>query len=85
VLTPTQHELRNSQEPSDPLQQDRGSVTTDAENNDITLIKQAVGEGRQVYVLVNTRSEGNAPLTVQGLVESLTIFRAGCWPIFMTD
>ncbi|OQW33523.1 MAG: hypothetical protein A4E19_03800 [Nitrospira sp. SG-bin1] len=33
----------------------------------ITLIKQAVGENRQAYVLVNNRSEGNAPLTVQAL------------------
>ncbi len=33
----------------------------------VNLIKQAVGENRQTYVLVNNRSEGNAPLTIQAL------------------
>lgn len=35
------------------------------------LVRQAVSEGRQAYVLVNNRCEGNAPLTVQGLAELL--------------
>jgi hypothetical protein len=34
-----------------------------------------VGENRRAYVLVNNRSEGNAPLTVQALVNSFTNFR----------
>ncbi len=34
-------------------------------------VRQAVSEGRCAYVLVNNRSEGNAPLTVQGLAEML--------------
>jgi uncharacterized protein YecE (DUF72 family) len=37
----------------------------------VTLIKQAISENRRAYVLVNNRSEGNAPLTVQALVSSL--------------
>ena len=32
-------------------------------------MNQAIKETRQAYVLVNNRSEGNAPLTVQILVE----------------
>jgi len=32
------------------------------------LVRQAVGAGRRAYVLVNNRAEGNAPLTVEGLV-----------------
>ena len=32
---------------------------------------QAVSENRRAYVLVNNRSEGNAPLTVQALSEML--------------
>ena len=35
------------------------------------LVRQAVGTGRRVYVLVNNRAEGNAPLTVEGLVGML--------------
>ena len=35
------------------------------------LTRKAVPENRRAYVLVNNRSEGNAPLTVQGLAEML--------------
>jgi uncharacterized protein YecE (DUF72 family) len=35
----------------------------------VKLIRQAVGEGRRVYVLVNNRAEGCAPLTVQAIVD----------------
>ena len=34
--------------------------------------RRAVREGRRAYVLVNNRSEGNAPRTVQALVDTLT-------------
>ncbi len=37
----------------------------------ITLIKQAIGENRRAYILVNNRSEGSAPLTVQALADRL--------------
>jgi len=37
----------------------------------VHVVRQAVNEGRHAYVLVNNRSEGNAPLTVQGLAEML--------------
>jgi uncharacterized protein YecE (DUF72 family) len=37
----------------------------------VQLVKQAVDAGRHAYVLVNNRSEGNAPLTVQALAEML--------------
>jgi len=33
--------------------------------------RQAVGAGRRAYVLVNKWAEGNAPLTVEELVEML--------------
>jgi uncharacterized protein YecE (DUF72 family) len=37
----------------------------------ISLVKQAVAQQRNAYVLVNNRSEGSAPLTVQALVDQL--------------
>lgn len=37
----------------------------------VELIRQAVGEQRSIYVLANNRAEGNAPLTVQALVDLL--------------
>lgn len=37
----------------------------------VELVKKAMGEKRQAYVLVNNRSEGNAPLTIQALLNAL--------------
>ncbi len=37
----------------------------------VELVKKAVGQKARAYVLVNNRSEGNAPLTIQALVEAL--------------
>jgi uncharacterized protein YecE (DUF72 family) len=37
----------------------------------VGLVKKAVAENRRAYVLVNNRAEGNAPLTVQALVQML--------------
>jgi len=37
----------------------------------LQLVRKAVIEGRSAYVLVNNRTEGNAPLTVQALSELL--------------
>lgn len=37
----------------------------------VALIKQSIEENRQAYVLVNNRSEGNAPLTIQALTTSI--------------
>ena len=37
----------------------------------VKLVRKAVAENRRAYVLVNNRSEGNAPLTVQALSEML--------------
>lgn len=37
----------------------------------VTLIRQAAAKERSVFALVNNRAEGNAPLTIQALVDSL--------------
>lgn len=37
----------------------------------VHLVRQLVGAGRHVYVLVNNRAEGNAPLTGQALIDKL--------------
>jgi uncharacterized protein YecE (DUF72 family) len=39
----------------------------------LKIVRQATSEGRSVYVLVNNRTEGNAPLTIQALVDALGI------------
>ena len=38
----------------------------------LALIRQAVAERRSIYVLVNNRAEGNAPLTIQALAHGLS-------------
>ena len=43
----------------------------DMRRQTVGLVKQAVGEGRRAYVLVNNRAEGNAPLTVKALSDLL--------------
>jgi proteasome assembly chaperone (PAC2) family protein len=37
----------------------------------VNLVRKAVSKGRNAYVLVNNRAEGNAPFTVQALAEML--------------
>lgn len=37
----------------------------------VSLVRSAVSEGRQAYVLVNNRAEGNAPRTIQALADQL--------------
>ena len=37
----------------------------------VSLVKEAVRKNVRAYVLVNNRAEGNAPLTVQALVDQL--------------
>lgn len=37
----------------------------------VSLVKWAVEENRRAYVLVNNRSEGCAPITIQAMFETL--------------
>jgi len=48
-------------------------ITADVPRDGASGLRQAaVREGRRAYVLVNNRSEGNTPRTVQALVDTLT-------------
>jgi hypothetical protein len=38
----------------------------------VELVTKAVAENRRAYVVVNNRSDGNVPLTIQTLVEAWT-------------
>ena len=37
----------------------------------VDLVKRAMADKRRAYVIVNNRSEGNAPLTIQALMQAL--------------
>lgn len=43
----------------------------DMRRDTVDLVKKAVGEKRKAYALVNHRSEGNVPLTIQAPQTSL--------------
>ncbi|MDH4152552.1 MAG: DUF72 domain-containing protein [Nitrospira sp.] len=45
----------------------------------VALIQQSIAQAKPAYVLVNNRSEGNAPKTVQGLVEMLRTTGPAVW------
>ena len=43
----------------------------------VSLLRQAVGLGRDVFVLVNNKAEGCSPLTIRALAEALAEEREG--------
>lgn len=45
----------------------------DMRRNTVKLVKKAVKEDRTAYVLVNNRSEGNVPLIIQALRNTLHV------------
>ena len=70
LLTPRDkkyHDAVKAYEPYDKLVR----PLPDMRDQTVKLVRQAVGERRRAYVLVNNRSEGNAPLTVQALADQL--------------
>ena len=44
----------------------------DMRRETVELVRKAIAENRRAYVLVNNRSEGNAPLTIQALSDQLS-------------
>jgi uncharacterized protein YecE (DUF72 family) len=67
IGTPYQEAVKISQ-PYNRLVKTLGEMRTDA----VGLMRQGISQDREVYVLVNNRAEGCAPLTVQALVDLLS-------------
>jgi uncharacterized protein YecE (DUF72 family) len=70
LLTPLNMSYEAAKKRAEPYNKIVGELP-DMRRETVRLVKQAVAENRQAYVLVNNRSEGNAPLTVQALAEQL--------------
>lgn len=70
LLTPLKMSYEAAKKRAEPYNKIVGELP-EMRKDTVALIKQAVGENRRAYVLVNNRTEGNAPKTVQGLVEML--------------
>lgn len=54
-------------EPYDKIVGELPEMRTDT----VSLIQEATAENRSTYILVNNRAEGNAPLTIQALIDRL--------------
>ena len=70
LLTPLKMSYEAAKKRADPYDKIVGELP-EMRRDTVTVVKQAVAEHRRVYVLVNNRAEGNAPLTIQALVDQL--------------
>jgi len=69
-LTPLKISYEQAKKRAEPYNKIVGEPP-EMRRDSVNLVKQAVAENRRVYVLVNNRAEGNAPLTVEALVDQL--------------
>ena len=70
LLTPLKMSYEAAKKRAEPFNKIVGELP-EMRKETVNLVKQAVAENRRAYVLVNNRSEGNAPLTVQALFDQL--------------
>ena len=70
LLTPWKMSYEAAKKRAEPYTKIVGELPV-MRRDTVELVRKAVAENRRAYVLVNNRSEGNAPLTVEGLVGML--------------
>ena len=70
LLTPLKISYEAAKKRAEPYTKIVGELP-EMRRDTVELVKKALEEGRRAYVLVNNRSEGNAPLTVQALSDVL--------------
>lgn len=70
LLTPLKMSYEAAKKRAEPYNKIVGELP-EMRKEAVVLIKNAIGHNRRVYVLVNNRLEGNAPLTVQALTDLL--------------
>ena len=68
LLTPLKMSYDAAKKRAEPYSKIVGELP-EMRRETVQLVRQAVSAGRHAYVLVNNRAEGNAPLTVQALVD----------------
>ena len=71
LLTPLKMSYEAAKKRAEPYTKIVGALP-EMRRETVTLVKQAIAENRRAYVLVNNRSEGNAPLTVQAIIDQLS-------------
>ncbi len=70
LLTPLKISYEAAKKRAEPYNKIVGELP-EMRQDTVSLVKQAVADNRRAFVLVNNRSEGNAPLTIQSLVDQL--------------
>ena len=70
LLTPLKISYEAAKKRAQPYTMIVGEIP-EMRRDTVELVRKAVAENRRAYVLVNNRAEGNAPLTVEGLVGML--------------
>ena len=70
LLTPLKLSYEVAKKRAEPYTKIVGELP-EMRRDTVELVRKAIAQDRRAYVLVNSRSEGNAPLTVQGLSELL--------------
>jgi uncharacterized protein YecE (DUF72 family) len=70
LLTPLKMSYEEAKKRAEPYNKIVAELP-DMRRDAVALIQQSIKAAKPAYVLVNNRSEGNAPRTIQGLVEML--------------
>ena len=70
LLTPLKMSYEAAKKRAQPYTMIVGEIP-EMRRDTVELVRKAAAENRRAYVLVNNRAEGNAPLTVEGLVGML--------------
>ena len=70
LLTPLKMTYEAAKKRAEPYDKIVGELP-EMRKDTVSLIQEATAENRSTYVLVNNRSEGNAPLTIQALPDPL--------------
>jgi hypothetical protein len=71
LLTPLKMTYEAAKKRAEPYNKIVGALP-EMRRETVTLVNQAIKEKQQAYVLVNNRSEGNAPLTIQAIMDQLS-------------
>jgi uncharacterized protein YecE (DUF72 family) len=70
LLTPLKMSYEAAKKRAEPYTKIVGALP-EMRRETVHLVKEAIRDTRQAYVLVNNRSEGNAPLTIQAIMDQL--------------
>lgn len=70
LLTPLKMSYEAAKKRAEPYNKIVGELP-EMRRDTVALVKKAMADKRRAYVIVNNRSEGNAPLTIQALMKAL--------------